>query len=190
MPESSADLAGLIQRMKAGDRSAREELFARAFDQLNRMVRKRLDQQFGRLRSHCIETGDILNDAMIQVVKRLEQADDLERLGCERDFFVMVAGYIRWALLNAAKRLHGRGPEPLRDAFVAGETSHPFSLEQMTALHDAVENLPQELREVFELHYFSERTLEETAELLGVHRDTVKRRFRAAKDALRNVLQN
>jgi RNA polymerase sigma factor (sigma-70 family) len=189
MDEPRPDLAGLINKMKAGDPFAREELFRQAFSQLERMSRKRLDQQFGRLRFRGIETGDVLNDALLQVVKRLEKGSDLERLSSERDFFVMIAQHIRWALLNTAKRLAQQGEALPQGAFLA-ETVHPFSLEEMTAFHTAVDNLPQEQREVFELLYFSERTYEEAAELLGVHRDTVKRRYSAAKDALKNVLRN
>lgn len=189
MQESKTDLAGLINKMKAGDDAARQELFAKAFSQLERMARKRLDQQFGRLRFRGIETGDVLNDAMVQMVKRLEQGSDLDRLSSERDFFVMVAQYIRWALLNTAKRFAQQGSELPQDDFLAGETVHPFSLEQMSAFHAQVERLPSEQREVFELLYFCERSYEEVAELLGVHRDTVKRRYRDAKDALKSVLQ-
>src|SRR5688572_21421455 len=105
MGEPNADLAGLINKMKAGDQAARQELFTRAFSQLERMARKRLDQQFGRLRFRGIDTGDVLNDAMVQMVKRLEQGTDLDRLSSERDFFGMVAQYLRWALLNTAKRI-------------------------------------------------------------------------------------
>ena len=100
MGEPNTDLAGLINKMKAGDEAARQELFAKAFSQLERMARKRLDEQFGWLRFRGIETGDVLNDAMVQMVKRLEQGSDLDRLSSERDFFVMVAQYIRWALLR------------------------------------------------------------------------------------------
>src|SRR5262249_4532207 len=151
------------------------------------MARKRLDQQFGRLRFRGIETRDVLDDAMVQVIKRLEQGSELERLASERDFFVMVAQYVRWALLNTAKRLAGRGQPLPQDDFLAGETVHPFSLEQMTAFHAEVENLPREQREVFELLYFSDLTYDQAAELLGVHRDTIKRRYRDAKEALKIV---
>lgn len=190
MEEPSSDLTELIEKMKEGDASAREELFAKAFSQLERMTRKRLDQQFGRLRLRGVETGDILDDAMVQLVKRLKEGSDLEHLSSERDFFVMVAQYVRWALFNTAKKFAHQGAELPPDDFIAGETVHPFSLEQMTAFHAEVENLPQEQREVFELLYFCEKTYEEAAELLGVHRDTIKRRYRDAKDALKSVLQN
>lgn len=190
MANSDADLDDLIKRMKEGDRAAREAVFERAFDQLERMARKRLDREFVRLRSRGIETGDVLDDAMIQVVKRLELGEELERLSSERDFFLMIASYVRRALLNAAVRLRGLGPSPLEEALLPGETAHSFSLEEMAAFHTAVANLPAELREAFELDYYGERTYEEAAELLGVHRDTIKRRLRAARDALKIVLQN
>src|SRR6516165_7137805 len=178
MSEPTLELAGLISKMKAGDESARQELFATAHSQLERMARKRLDQQFGRLRFRGIETGDVLNDAMVQMVKRLELGSDLDRLSGERDFFVMVAQYIRWALLNTAKRLAQQAQELPQGDFLGGETVHPFSLEQMSAFHAEVERLAPEQREVFELLYFCERSYEEAAELLAVHRDTVKRRYR------------
>jgi RNA polymerase sigma factor (sigma-70 family) len=189
MGEPNADLAGLITRMKAGDQVARQELFASADAQLKRMARKRLDQQFGRLRFRGIETGDVLNDAMLQLVKRLEQGRELDRLNSERDFFVMVAQYIRWALLNTAKRVAQGEQELPEDDLLPGETVHPFSLEQMAAFHTEVEHLPPEQREVFELLYFCDQSYDEAARLVDVHRDTIKRRYRDAKDALKKVLQ-
>jgi RNA polymerase sigma factor (sigma-70 family) len=189
MAEPRTDLTALINCMKAGDRNARQELFGRAFGQLERMTRKRLDQQFGRLRFHGIETGDILNDAMLQLVKRVEQGTELDRLTCERDFFVMVAQYIRWALLNTANRFAQQKQVLPGDDLLAGQTAHPFSVEQMTAFHAEVERLPEDQREVFELLYFCDRSYDEAAELLGVHRDTIKRRYRDAKESLKKVLQ-
>jgi RNA polymerase sigma factor (sigma-70 family) len=190
MVDASHGLAGLIQRVKGGDASARQELFARAHEQLECMARKRLDQQFGRLRFRGVETGDVLNDAMLQLLKRLEQpGGELDRLSSERDFFVMAAQYIRWALLNTAKRFAQRDRALPGDDLLEGETVHPFSLNQMTEFHAEVERLAPELRQVFELIYFCDRTYEQAAELLDVHRDTVKRRYREAKDALKKVFQ-
>ena len=88
------------------------------------MTRKRLDQQFGRLRLRGIETGDILDDAMVQLVKRLKEGSDLERLSSERDFFVMVAQYVRWALFNTAKQVRparGRASSAADDFSFASE---------------------------------------------------------------------
>jgi RNA polymerase sigma factor (sigma-70 family) len=190
MAEPTTELGALIRRVKEGDTAAREALFATAFAQLERMARKRLDQQFGRLRFRGIDTGDVLDDALVQMVKRLEQGSDLDRLAGERDFFIMAAQYIRWALLNTANRLAGQAQALPPDDFLAGETVHPFSLEHMTAFHGAVEQLPREQRDVFELLYFCGRTYEEAADLLGVHRDTVKRRYRDAKETLKTGLED
>jgi RNA polymerase sigma factor (sigma-70 family) len=190
MSESSKDLAGLIVRMKAGDSVARDDLFAIAFAQLDQMARKRLNTQFGRLRLHGVETGDILDDAMVQLVKRLKEGHDLERLTNEGDFFIMVAQYVRWALLNTAKRVARQEPTLPPDDFTAGETTHPHSIEQMTEFHAEIERLPPDQRVVFELRYFGERTYEQAAEILGVHRDTVKRRYRDAKETLAHVMQH
>jgi RNA polymerase sigma-70 factor (ECF subfamily) len=189
MAEPTVDVLKLINKVKGGDRAAREQLIAHAFAQMERMARKRLDASFRRLRQRGIETGDVLNDALLTLVKRLERGTDLDRLASEKDFYVMVAQYIRWALLNMVNRPTLSGPELPPDDFLAGETAHPFSAEQMAAFHAAVEGLPQEQRETFELLYYSEHSYDEAARLLEVPRDTIKRRYREAKDALKSHLQ-
>jgi RNA polymerase sigma-70 factor (ECF subfamily) len=188
MTETSVDIATLISRMKVGDVAARDELFREASDQLERMARKRLNQDFRRLRLRGLETGDVLNDALVRVLERFKKEGGLDRIANERDFYVLVAQYIRWTLCNTAtgfrhqlERLHD-GPE------VTAETVHPFSLAKMTDFHEEVEKLPAELREAFELRFYADLTNEEIAGQLGVSKDTVKRRFKEAKEVLKNVM--
>jgi RNA polymerase sigma factor (sigma-70 family) len=189
MVEASTGLGSLIVKMIGGDSAAREELFKQALAQLEGMARKRLNRDFGRLRHRGVETGDVLNDAMVEILKRLKQDGGLDAVTCERDFFGLVARHILWGLLNTAKRLsQGRRSSP-GSAGPAGETVHPFSLGQMSDFHAAVERLPEDLRQVFDLLYFCNRSYEEAARVLGVSRDTVNQRYRKAKDALKKVLQ-
>ena len=126
MAEPSTDLADLIRRMKAGDAAAREDLFAYAQAQLECMAHKRLSQ-FGRLRARGVETGDVLNDALLQLLRRLKKGDELDRLTGERDFFTMAAQYMRWALLNTAKRLGQAGAElPQEEPDPRGQRVEPL----------------------------------------------------------------
>jgi hypothetical protein len=56
MAQAGSDLASLIERTGAGDAAAREQLFAQAYAQLERMARKRLNQGFGRAATRCRRT--------------------------------------------------------------------------------------------------------------------------------------
>ena len=51
-------------------------------------------------------------------------------------------------------------------------------------LYAAVEQLPQEGREVIHLHFYQALTINDTAEALGIAASTVKYRLRNALDAL------
>jgi RNA polymerase sigma-70 factor (ECF subfamily) len=62
--------------------------------------------------------------------------------------------------------------------------------EQLVRLHDAVETLPDELREVTELIWFHEMTQADAARLLKVDERTVRRRWQRARVALHDLLQD
>jgi RNA polymerase sigma factor (TIGR02999 family) len=69
---------------------------------------------------------------------------------------------------------------PLEDATVVVP---PLDLD-LIALDEALEELARHdemLSQVVELRFFAEHTIEETAEILGVSPDTVKRRWQRAK---------
>jgi RNA polymerase sigma factor (sigma-70 family) len=55
-------------------------------------------------------------------------------------------------------------------------------------LYTAIDSLDAELKEVVMLHYFQGLAQAEVGELLGVHEDTVKRRWASAKIALADKL--
>jgi RNA polymerase sigma factor (sigma-70 family) len=55
--------------------------------------------------------------------------------------------------------------------------------------HECVQSMPDNEREVVELLWYQELTQEEAAELLSVDRSTVKRRWRAARKTLFDVLK-
>jgi RNA polymerase sigma-70 factor, ECF subfamily len=69
MENNSADTILLIERARAGDRDAVNEIFARYRDRLHRMVDMRLDRRLqGR-----IDASDVIQEAYVDVVSRLEE---------------------------------------------------------------------------------------------------------------------
>src|SRR5262249_27476319 len=69
MADNSSETLDLLQRARAGDAQALNEIFARYRDRLRRMVELRLDR---RLLAR-IDASDVIQDAYVQVAQRLEE---------------------------------------------------------------------------------------------------------------------
>src|SRR5262245_30745320 len=132
------------------------------------------------------ETGDVLQNASVRLLRALETTPVADT----REFFNLAAAVIRRELIDMARHVlgpHGPGrrevsadgqPEP-----VAPEAD-PGELDRWAALHEAVERLPDEHREVFGLTLYHGWTQAQIAELFGVDVRTVRRRWRAAVETL------
>src|SRR5437667_9982205 len=69
MNNETTDTADLLQRARAGDQAALNEIFTRHRERLHRMVEIRLDR---RLQAR-IDASDVIQDAYLDVVARLEE---------------------------------------------------------------------------------------------------------------------
>ena len=98
-------------------------------------------------------------------------------------------------LFRSQQRRNRRSP--VYDGFASSEDKH-LALEQTpapvqedySALHAAVDALPEALRLTVILYYFHDLDLAQTAKSLGVPLGTVKSRLNRAKQKLKEVLQN
>jgi RNA polymerase sigma-70 factor (ECF subfamily) len=175
-------LQGLLDRLLAGDATAKHELINRAHDRLIVITRKLLGS-FSRVRVEE-ETAGVLNEAYLRLHTALEEV----RPATVREFLGLAALQIRRVLLDAVRKLGGRGtgPRPQKvpleegaDLPVGGHDGH-VALD----LLEAVERLPDDEREIVDLLFFHGWTQPEAAEILGVHEDTVKRRWARARITL------
>lgn len=64
------------------------------------------------------------------------------------------------------------------------------SLDVLSRFHEAVDSLPEHLRDVFTMRYYLDATVTSIADAVGCDRRTVKRRWAKAKESLRTVLMN
>jgi RNA polymerase sigma-70 factor (ECF subfamily) len=182
-----------LDRLRAGHVQARDELITHAHERLTALARM-IFQDFPKLRS-AIETGDVVNDAYLRLRRALEQVAP-ENV---RDFFRLAALQIRRVLLDVVRQREGRDGErrppisfPDSESARGGEpaetTYDPSRLAAWREFHEAVEKLPPEEREAVDLLWYQELSQEEAAELLGVDKSTVKRRWRRAREKLAHVL--
>lgn len=176
-------LEGWLGRIQAGDASARNELVQAIQGRLEQLARRMLRRYPGVAR--WAETGDVFQGAVMRLLRALETVSPAST----RDFLNLAAAIVRRELIDLAR--HFQGPQGIGANHVSGpqETQpaadvNPADLESWTALHEAVDRLPVELREVFSLTFYHGWTQQQIAELFTVDVRTVRRRWLAACEAL------
>lgn len=167
-----------------------------AFDELLRRVRRRLESLARKmLRGYpkvrrWEQTDDVLQEALLRLDKALREAPPNDA----RHFFNLATVQIRRTLLDLARRHQGPMSEAANhdSAFAYVQRSgdavpqtaverEPVSLEDWTAFHEAVGELPDHEREVFQLKWYQGLTQQESAKLMGVDERTVRRYWVSAK---------
>jgi RNA polymerase sigma factor (sigma-70 family) len=193
----SVQIQGWLDRLQAGDESARNKLIDCACQRLERLTRKMLR---GYERVHRWEqTGDVLQNALLRLYRALSET----RPASVTDFFRLAAVAIRRELLDLAKHYYGpRGlganhvsvarNRPADDESPAAwEQVHhdePRHLAAWTEFHQQVARLPDEERALFDLLWYQELSQAEAAALLNISERTVKRRWAAARLHLQEAL--
>ena len=159
------------------------------------IVRALLDRSIRRLQVLC---GSLLyrqyrrltqpplnlerDELLSAVVERLLKAMRSQRPPTVRQFFGLVNQHMRWELNDLARRLDERPVAVQIDEQAV--PSPPSSESILTPNHrrvlEAIENLPEEEREVFELVRVQGLTHGEAAEVVGASTKTVQRRLNRA----------
>jgi RNA polymerase sigma-70 factor (ECF subfamily) len=200
MPDSSLHTTQLrrwVERIRAGDFTAREEMLRATYDRLERLARKML-RRYPTV-DRWEETGDLLHNAVLRLLRALREVEPTS----VRDFFGLAAEQMRRELLDLARHhltrqmrgpsyAMGTGgsdsgtgvPEP------ADAAEDPDELEKWCAFHEAVERLPVEEREVVGLIYYHGWTQMETAEHLHLSKRSVQRHWSAAMLKIHAVLKD
>lgn len=123
---------------------------------------------------------NLQSDEMLSaVVERLLKAMREVHPETPRQFFALANRHMRWELNDLARRLDQRTQAlGLReDAVPAPETSGSVLGADAIRMLDAIDNLPDDEREVFELIRIQGITQSEAADLIGVSAKTVQRRL-------------
>jgi RNA polymerase sigma factor (sigma-70 family) len=188
-----------LGRIRAGDRSAREELLRAIGQRLERLARHMLRRFPGVARWE--QTGDVLQNALLRLLRSLEEVQPAS----VRDFVALAAVQMRRELLDLAR--HYQGPRglgthhssrlnqpPGQDTSAqALEPADPGDgtedLERWEAFHEAVGDLPAEEREVVSLVFYHGWKQADIAQLLHVDVRTVRRRWHTAVFKLQQALQ-
>jgi RNA polymerase sigma-70 factor (ECF subfamily) len=201
-PPDDAESVGLIDRLRAGDPAAVENLFAQHRDRLRRMVDMRLDRRLqGR-----IDASDVIQEAHLEVADRL--ADYLKDPKLPPFLWLrLVVGErlakLHRAHLGAQMRDAGREVSLFREALPAASsaalaahllgkhtspTQAAVRAERLLRLQEAINALDPIDREILSLRHFEELTRAEAAQALGIEEAAAAKRYVRALKRLKDLL--
>jgi RNA polymerase sigma-70 factor (ECF subfamily) len=152
-------------------------LLGRSAERLHLLCSTLLFQSYPRLTRPPV---NLQADEMLSaVVERLLKAMREVRPENVRQFFGLASRHMRWELNDMARRLdeRSRGVALHESAVAAPETSGSVISLNTKRMLEAIEGLPEEEREVFELLRIQGLSYAETAEVLKVSESTVHRRL-------------
>lgn len=179
-----------IERLNANEKSAREELLQITRDRLLAMVRTQMPQS-ARLR-RWEQSDDVLQNVLLRLLRCLDQVS----IASPREFFRLAATSMRRELIDLARH-HYRALGPAKNHATPCNGEGPAQgvdyddaakLLSWAELHEFIAELPEDLREVFDLLWYHDLTKKEVAGILGVCTKTVTRRWFEALDRLGDYL--
>jgi RNA polymerase sigma-70 factor (ECF subfamily) len=182
LSEEPGDITVLLQRMRAGESVAADELMPRIMHELRRLARAYLSSE---RTGHTLQPTALVNEAYIRFVG--DQPDWQNRA----HFIGVAASVMRRILIEYARRRQAtkRGNEPtvvrLDEQYDMLSEQQSEEILELDCALDRLEKQSPRHRRVVELRYFGGLSVEETAEVLGVSAITVKRDWLAARSWLR-----
>jgi RNA polymerase sigma-70 factor (ECF subfamily) len=164
----TSNLHDLIVRFQAGEKGTLDVLIRRTEGRLALFTRRML-AGFPAVRARE-QAEDVLQNALVRLTRALRQ----ETPRSVQDYFGLAATQIRRELLDLA-RSHARRPTVGLTRDPPAPVDDSGELDRWAALHEAVERLPADRREVFGLTFYHGWTQSQVAELLGVSDRQVRR---------------
>jgi RNA polymerase sigma factor (TIGR02999 family) len=191
-PENPSEITSLLRAWGTGDRAALEQLTPMVYDQLRRMAQHYMSAENP---GHTLQPTALVNEAYLRLVD-VKGVDWHDRA----HFFAIAAQLMRRILVDAARAraTAKRGGESGRVA-----PSPDLNLDQipdlglersaeLVALNDALNALAlwdKRKASVVELRFFGGLSVEETAEVLGISPQSVKRDWKLARAWLMKELK-
>ena len=174
MGTNSIDSKAMLDRWRAGDMTARDQLFSLLYTELRQVSAALL-----RAESNAsLSTGDLVNEAAIRLL-RLDQIEWADK----SHFLALSARAMRRVLIDHARKKKS-------------DKRHHYKVTLVTRIQGVVQRLDMDVLEkclirlsvidpekasIVELRYFGGMSLEEIAEVSGVSESTVKRQWRVAR---------
>ena len=181
MQRDTADPPGLVQRLRAGD--------AQAFEELVRTYQHRIFGVALRMLGNAAEAEDIAQEVFLRVHRSVAEFRGEAKLST---WLYAITSRLCLNRLDTAERRHGRQGDDALDRVPSDAASAEASLERTeleAALHEAIAGLPHDRRIVVVLRDVEGLSYEEIAEALGLEPGTVRSRLHRARLDLKAKLE-
>ncbi len=182
------DVIGLIQETSAGNKTAQDQLFEVLYQDLRGLARK---VRFNWRTAETMNTTALVHEAYLKVLSN-DQLTPQNRLHffrlCGRAMRYMLQDYLEKK--NAEKRgasvkqVNIEHPEALE---ISEETQEDLS--SVLTVLKKLESEDQLISQIVECRFFSDLTIDETAQVLAISPATVKRKWTFARSYLSNSLK-
>lgn len=179
----------MLERLRAGDESALQELVASLYNELHRIAARQLR---GERPSHTLQPTALVHEAYLKLV------GDKQRGFADRVHFLAVASRVMrqvlvdYARARATKKRDGDATILLKTGADEREKAamDPIELLDLDNALDALAQQDQSLAQLIEMRYFGGMTAEETAEALDQSVHVVRHDLRLAQAWLRRKLSS
>jgi RNA polymerase sigma factor (TIGR02999 family) len=177
-PPSPHEITQLLRAWSAGDPQALERLTPLVYEELHRAAQRYMARERP---GHTLQTTALINEVYLRLV-------DLHEVAWQdrAHFFAICARLMRRILTDFARARHyqKRGGAARRISFDESLFLSEDTSPDLVRLDDALNGLAdvdQRKSQVVELRFFGGLTAEETAKVLSVSEETVKRDWKLAK---------
>lgn len=175
---SIPDVSNLLRAWRGGDDSALEKLMPRVHDELHRLAHIYMRTERA---DHTLQTTALVNEAFIRLVDTRE-VDWRDRA----HFFAISSKLMRRILVDFARKRHfQKGSGNLQrvslDEALVISPQPQMDLNKLDDALTALSEFDARKAKVVEMRFFGGLSMDDTAEVLGVSVETVKRDWRLAK---------
>jgi RNA polymerase sigma factor (sigma-70 family) len=198
MKEGDTKLQLCIDRLRAGDESARDLVIEHAYERLRRFVAT-IRREFP-----CLDRWVDLDDVLQESSRRVWQALEKVEINDVDHFFAIAGRHIRWAIGDLLRRYYGpgglvakystsggRGGQDSGRSIEKGDPTHgSLTLSEYSEFHEQVERLSEEQRRLFDLLYYNGMSQKEAANHLGIPPSMLKRQWRQAQRAVARAVKS
>jgi RNA polymerase sigma factor (TIGR02999 family) len=184
MPElQSQEVTQLLAAWSDGDRSALDRLLPLVEGELHRLAHRYMNHE---RQDHTLQTTALVNEAYLKLID--QQVDWQNRA----HFFGIAAQIMRRILIDHARKhlgpRHGGGKKISLDEVPVISDERAAELVALDEALTTLARVDERKSRVIELRYFGGLSVEETATVLGVSGETIRREWLRAKAFLHREL--
>jgi RNA polymerase sigma factor (TIGR02999 family) len=185
--ERQLEITQMLVDWSEGDREALDRLTPLVYGELHRLAHRHMDRERG---GHTLQTSALVNEAFIRLVDQTNV-----KWNNRAHFFAIAAQMMRRILVDYARsHLYAkRGGGAIHVSLDHGDLVSNEPAAEVAALDVALSKLqsidPEQAR-VVELRFFGGLTIKETAEVMKISIDKVKREWSTARAWLSREMTN